>query len=30
MQSMDMDAITNLIVIGDNNIEMEAAYHLGQ
>jgi hypothetical protein len=25
---MDSDAITNLVAIGDNNIEIEAAYHL--
>ena len=25
---LDNDAITNLIAIGDNNIEIEAAYHL--
>jgi len=25
---MDNDAITNLVAIGDNNIEIEAAYHL--
>ena len=27
-QSMEQDAITNLVAIGDNNIEIEAAYHL--
>ncbi|CDW90219.1 UNKNOWN [Stylonychia lemnae] len=27
-QAMDNDAITNLVAIGDNNIEIEAAYHL--
>jgi hypothetical protein len=27
-EAMDRDAITNLIAIGDNNIEIEAAYHL--
>jgi hypothetical protein len=25
---MEHDAITNLVAIGDNNIEIEAAYHL--
>ncbi len=25
---MEQDAITNLVAIGDNNIEIEAAYHL--
>lgn len=25
---LDSDAITNLVAIGDNNIEIEAAYHL--
>lgn len=25
---LEKDAITNLIAIGDNNIEIEAAYHL--
>lgn len=27
-QTLDNDAITNLVAIGDNNIEIEAAYHL--
>jgi hypothetical protein len=27
-QTLDSDAITNLVAIGDNNIEIEAAYHL--
>ena len=25
---MDSDAITNIIAIGDSNIELQAAYHL--
>lgn len=27
-QILEKDAITNLVAIGDNNIEIEAAYHL--
>ena len=27
-QMLEQEAITNLIAIGDNNIEIEAAYHL--
>ena len=27
-ETLNMDAITNIVAIGDNNVEIDAAYHL--